>query len=224
MLFKLSYWSTQWFSASTWSSPSTILVDGWSTVRPELAMVLVSGFGEQGEVMGTRFFVMRHKFLLCTHFFVMCHRNIVMRWRITKKQAHYKKLVGALWKNGHITKKRVPVTSACSPKPETRTIANPGHVHGDCYVIIIPIYIEPQPISTSVILCYIMITADCGSTSMIVYYRSGFSQTHKIGKIAIIANFVFPYICSFHHCLHHMMLINMKLEVGDCKKITLQGC
>ena len=24
MLFKLSYWSTQWFSASTWSSPSTI--------------------------------------------------------------------------------------------------------------------------------------------------------------------------------------------------------
>ena len=38
---------------------------------------------------------------------------------------HYKKWVHNknLW---CITKKRVPVTSACSPKPETRTIANSG--------------------------------------------------------------------------------------------------
>ena len=49
--------------------------------------------------------------------------------------------------------------------------------------------------------------------------HSGFSQKHNIGKIAIIVNFVFPYICSFHHCLHHMMSINMELEVGDCKWI-----
>ena len=29
-----------------------------------------------------------------------------------------------------------------------------------------------------------------------------FSQTHKIGNIATIANFVFPYICSFLLYLH----------------------
>ena len=64
-------------------------------------MALVSGFGKQGEVTGTRFFVMRHKFLLCTHFFEMRHRNIVMRWCITKK-------TGALQKTGgSIMKKRV---------------------------------------------------------------------------------------------------------------------
>ena len=43
----------------------------------------------------------------------------------------------------------------------------------------------------------------------------GFSQMHKIGKIAIIANFVFPYICSFSDFVHNMMLVNIKLEVGD---------
>ena len=52
-----------------------------------------------------------------------------MHWCITKKQVHYKKLVHALQKNGRITKKRVPITSAFSLKPETRTIANPGHRH-----------------------------------------------------------------------------------------------
>ena len=44
-----------------------------------------------------------------------------------QKQVHNKKMVGTLQKNGRITKKRIPVTSACSPKPETRTIANPSH-------------------------------------------------------------------------------------------------
>ena len=72
------------------------------------------GFWGTGGGYGTHVFVMHHKFLLCTHFLVMRHWNIVMHWHITKKQAHYKK-TGT-------------VTSACSPKPETRTIANPGHL------------------------------------------------------------------------------------------------
>ena len=29
-------------------------------------------------------------------------------------------------------------------------------------------------------------------------WHSSFSQTYKVGNVGIIANFVFPYICSFH--------------------------
>ena len=105
-------------------------------------MVLVSGFGDPLQVMGTRFFVMRHKFLLYAHFFVMRHRNIVMCWRITKKLAHYKKRVGALQKNGRITKKRVPITCNGSPKPETRTIANSGLIYGSVPIFAFPIVIQ----------------------------------------------------------------------------------
>ena len=42
--------------------------------------------------------------------------------------------------------------------------------------------------------------------------------------IGIIANFVFPYTCSFLLYLEHMMLVNMKLDINDCKRITFQGC
>ena len=55
---------------------------------------------------------------------------------------------------------------------------------------------------------------------------SGFSQMHKIGNIAIIAiiaNFVFPYICSFLHYLQHIMIVNEKLEVSGCKRIIFQS-
>ena len=56
------------------------------------------------------------------------------------------------------------------------------------------------------------------------YVQSGFSQTHKIGNITIFANFVFPYICSFLLYLQHMMLVNMKLDISWCNRITFQGC
>ena len=36
-----------------------------------------------------------------------------------------------------------------------------------------------------------------------------FLQTHKIANIAIIANFVFLYICSFLCYLHHVLLVNV---------------
>ena len=61
----------------------------------------------------------------------------------------------------------------------------------------------------------------------ICWRYSGFSQTHKIGNIAIIAiiaNFVFLYICSSLHYLHHLMLVNEKLEVSGCKRIIFQSC
>ena len=47
--------------------------------------------------------------------------------------------------------------------------------------------------------------------------QSGFSQTLKIGNIGIIANFVFPYICSFLPYLHHIILVNVKFYVSGYK-------
>ena len=52
--------------------------------------------------------------------------------------------------------------------------------------------------------------------------HSWFSQTHKIGNIGIIANFVFPEICSFLLYLHYMMLVNVKLDVNGSKRITFE--
>ena len=41
-------------------------------------------------------------------------------------------------------------------------------------------------------------------------------QTYKVGNKGINVNFVFPYICSFLHYLHHVMLIDLivKLDVS----------
>ena len=52
-----------------------------------------------------------------------------------------------------------------------------------------------------------------------------FSQTHKIGNIGIVCNFVLPYIyiCSFLLYLQHMMLVNMKTDISGCKRITFQS-
>ena len=46
----------------------------------------------------------------------------------------------------------------------------------------------------------------------------------QIGKIGIIANFVSRYICSFLLCLQHMMLVNVKLDINGCNRITFQDC
>ena len=46
----------------------------------------------------------------------------------------------------------------------------------------------------------------------------GFSQTHNIGNIAIIANFVFL------HYLYNMMLVNVKLVISGKKRIIFMGC
>ena len=45
----------------------------------------------------------------------------------------------------------------------------------------------------------------------------------QISLIVIIANFVFTYICSFFLYLHYMMLVNIKLDVNGCNRITFQG-
>ena len=44
--------------------------------------------------------------------------------------------------------------------------------------------------------------------------RVTFSQTHKIGNNTINANFVFSFLGSFLHCLHHRMLVDVKLTVS----------
>ena len=54
--------------------------------------------------------------------------------------------------------------------------------------------------------------------------QSGFSQTHKIGNIGIIAKFEFPYFCSFLLSLQHMILVNMKVDISACNRIKFQGC
>ena len=43
---------------------------------------------------------------------------------------------------------------------------------------------------------------------------STFSHSHKIGNNGINGNFVLPYNCSFLYYLHHMMLVNVKLDVS----------
>ena len=43
--------------------------------------------------------------------------------------------------------------------------------------------------------------------------HSSFSQTHKVGNVVIIANFVIPYNCSFLLYLHQLMPVNTKLEI-----------
>ena len=57
---------------------------------------------------------------------------------------------------------------------------------------------------------------------MKINQHTGFSQTRNIGNIGIIANFVFPFICSLLPYLHHMILVNVKLDVSAYMKITFQ--
>ena len=45
-------------------------------------------------------------------------------------------------------------------------------------------------------------------------------REHKIG---IIANFVFPYFCSFLLYLHHLMLVNVELDISGFWTIKFQG-
>ena len=56
--------------------------------------------------------------------------------------------------------------------------------------------------------------------------QSSFSQTHKNFKIFIIANVVLKYICSFLHCLDHIMLdlVNVKLDVSGYKRFIFRVC
>ena len=53
-------------------------------------------------------------------------------------------------------------------------------------------------------------------------FHSGFSKTQKISNIGIIANFVFPCIYSFLLYLHHMMLVNVTLDITWYKRIIFQ--
>ena len=50
-----------------------------------------------------------------------------------------------------------------------------------------------------------------------------FSQTHKVGNIGIIADFVFLRICSFLPYLHQLIVLNMKVEIKECVRITFKG-
>ena len=49
---------------------------------------------------------------------------------------------------------------------------------------------------------------------------AGSSQTDKIGNIGVIAKFVFLYISSFVLNLQHIMLVNVKLDISGCNRIT----
>ena len=71
-------------------------------------------------------------------------------------------------------------------------------------------------------LYYAMYCTHYQRKGTIVFY-SGFSQTHKIGNIGIIANFIIPYICTFL-LFYHMMLVNLKINVSGSKRMTFQGC
>ena len=55
-------------------------------------------------------------------------------------------------------------------------------------------------------------------THLALFHFSRFSQTHTIGNIAIIANFLSTYIYSFLLYLQHMMEINVKSDASRYKK------
>ena len=68
-------------------------------------------------------------------------------------------------------------------------------------------------------------TFSCNCNCLLMWLiLSGFSQTHKIGNIGIIANFVSPYIYSFLPYLHHMVFANVKLDDNRYKRSIFQGC
>ena len=62
-----------------------------------------------------------------------------------------------------------------------------------------------------------------GCMFLFVMMNSSFSQTHKVGDVGIIANFVFPYICSFLFHLHQLILLNVKLEIKGYVRIIFQN-
>ena len=45
-----------------------------------------------------------------------------------------------------------------------------------------------------------------------------FCDNTQIGNNGIDANFLFPYICSFLHYLHLLMLVNVKLDTSWYKR------
>ena len=53
--------------------------------------------------------------------------------------------------------------------------------------------------------------------------HSSFSQTHKVGNVGIIANFVFTHICSFLLYLDQLMWVNVKLEIKVHMRNIFQG-
>ena len=65
----------------------------------------------------------------------------------------------------------------------------------------------------------------CRKFVMEICFIIGFlSQTHKVGNIGIVVKFVFQYICSVFHYLHHLTLVNKKLDPSGFKMIILQDC
>ena len=57
-----------------------------------------------------------------------------------------------------------------------------------------------------------------------VYVCCQFEFFHKRTNIGIIVKFLFPCICKFLLYLHHMILVNVKLDVSGYKRIIFQGC
>ena len=45
-------------------------------------------------------------------------------------------------------------------------------------------------------------------------------NNYNIDNVDINVNFVFPYLCSFLLYWHHMMLINVKLDITGFNSIT----
>ena len=55
------------------------------------------------------------------------------------------------------------------------------------------------------------------------YIYVDFSKTHKIYNIGNIAVFLFPYIHNFHLYLHHVILVNVKLDDSAKERLCFKG-
>ena len=59
-----------------------------------------------------------------------------------------------------------------------------------------------------------------GCNPIRMWLHSSFSQRHKVGNVGINSNFVFPRIWSFLLYFDQVMLVNVKLDIKGCAKIT----
>ena len=100
----------------------------------------------------------------------------------------------------------VSIIDWSSPWQEQRA----SQTHWSCFHCILSIY--KHRVVTLICCCE---TQSCCSK---------FSQTHEVDNIAIMVNFIFAYICSFLHYLHHITLVSVKLDVSGYKWIIFQVC
>ena len=115
------------------------------------------------------------------------------------------------------------------PKPrqitgENKLLTKFEHLNGLTFLAItlVAIIAKHKTSPLRMLLCPALFRCKVVSWIHVGVDDSGFSQTHKIGNIGIIANFVFPEIRGFLLYLQYLLLVNIKLDIIGCKRIKFE--